>query len=389
MAQESTVRVELGQRGYDVVVGSGLLFQLGERARALFPNARRAFVVDDTGLPGSRLAVALSELEKAGFAVAHASVVASEAGKSLKTLEQVLISLAGSKHERGDVVVALGGGVVGDLAGFAAASYRRGVPVIQCPTTLLAMVDASVGGKTGVNLDLGTAEAPDLKKNAVGAFHQPSLVLADTDSLGSLAPRHLRAGLAECIKHGLIGADAGDPGLLEWTGKNLEKVVGLDRGLVTELVTRNVAVKARIVAGDEREEASSGGRALLNLGHTFGHAIETLPGLVHNRNPANVQLLHGEAVGLGLVAAAVCSAKLGLCPLELVDQVRDLLARAGLPTKVTGLPSDEVLLTLMGHDKKAVGGAMRLVLPVGGGRAKVVANPAREAVVAGLAAIRG
>jgi 3-dehydroquinate synthetase len=292
--------------------------------------------------------------------------------------------------------------VVGDLAGFAAASYRRGVPVIQCPTTLLAMVDASVGGKTGVNLDLGTAEAPDLKKNAVGAFHQPSLVLVDTDSLGSLAPRHLRAGLAECIKHGLIAADAGDPGLLEWTGANLERLLGLDQGLVTELVTRNVAVKARIVVGDEREEASSGGRALLNLGHTFGHAIETLarlsfegPGRVYREGTGPggdrraTLLLHGEAVGLGLVAAATCSAKLGLCPMGLVEQVRDLLTRAGLPTTVVGLPSDEAIITLMGHDKKAMGGVMRLVLPVGGGRAKVVANPALGAVVAGLAAIRG
>ncbi len=279
--------------------------------------------------------------------------------------------------------------MVGDLAGFAAATYRRGVPVIQCPTTLLAMVDASVGGKTGVNLDLGTSEAPDLKKNAVGAFHQPSLVLADTDSLGSLAPRHLRAGLAECIKHGMIAADAGDPGLLAWIGKNLNGLLGLDRALVTELVTRNVAVKARIVAGDEREENSSGGRAILNLGHTFGHAIETLPGLSPDRNMANAPLLHGEAVALGLVAAAACSAKLGLCPLGLLDQVGDLLTRAGLPTKVAGLPSDEAIITLMGHDKKAMGGAMRLVLPVGGGRAMVVANPAREGVAAGLAAIRG
>lgn len=372
---------------YSVHVGAGILSKVGEIAsHALREPSQRAFVAADWGVPSPAVKTVLDSLGDRGVRPSAMFITPSEEGKSWDSLKEILTRMAQSSLGRSAVLVSLGGGVVGDMAGFAASVYCRGIPVIQCPTTLLAMVDASVGGKTGVNLEL---PGYGLLKNYLGTFWQPAAVVADVEVLRSLPRRELSAGLAECIKHGLMGSDVEDPDLLDWTQANMGRVFDLDMAVIEELVTRNVSAKARIVSSDELEKDTSGGRALLNLGHTFGHAIETLPGLSPNQNRGNVQLLHGEAVGLGLVAAAVCSSKLGLCPVGLVDQVRDLLARAGLPTKVAGLPSDEVLLTLMGHDKKAVGGAMRLVLPVGGGRAKVVANPARDAVVAGLAAIRG
>jgi 3-dehydroquinate synthase len=383
------VRVPLRDRPYTVHVGAGVLAQVGEIAcRAVTAPATKAFIVADSGVPHAVVAACEKSLADRSLLPVTTSVTPTERNKTWGTLQSLLSQFAQARLDRSDLVIALGGGIVGDVAGFAAAVYRRGIPVVQCPTTLLAMVDASVGGKTGINLDLPGA---GLMKNMVGSFWQPVAVIADIEVLRSLPAREFRAGLAECIKHGLISAHADEPGLLDWTAASLDRFAALEPSALSELVHRNVSFKARIVQGDEREEApdQEGGRALLNLGHTFGHAIETLPNLSPDQDPSHAPLLHGEAVALGLVAATACSASLGLCPTTLLDEVRAILTRAGLPTRVAGLPPDDALITIMGHDKKARGGSMRLVLPLGGGRARVVSDPPRDAIAAGIAAMRG
>lgn len=384
----NTIRVQLAERAYDVHVGPGVLATLGPRTRErVGTRPKRTLLVHDAGVPASPVAAARVSLAAAGFSVSVASVPADENHKTLDTLERLCIAMASAKLERGEPVIALGGGIVGDVAGFAASVYRRGVPVVQCPTTLLSMVDASVGGKTGVNLDLGDGRAS--KKNLLGTFHQPSLVLADVDALRSLAPRQLRCGLAECIKHGLLAADCGDADLLDWIDANLARVLALDAAALTELVSRNVAIKARVVAGDEREEAEDGGgRALLNLGHTFGHAIEPLKNLSPDGEVKNAPLQHGEAVSLGLVAACHCAAAMGLCGHDIPTRVIALLARAGLPTSVRNLPPTDDLIEAMSHDKKVLGGVLRLVLPVGPGRCRVVTDAPRDAVRAAIDSLR-
>lgn len=371
-------------RSYEVVIGAGLLNGLGQRAASLTAG-RRAFVVVDEGVPAALRDAALGSLRAAGFAVTMQTLHPSETNKTIDTASRLLHAIAGTAHERRDPVIALGGGVTGDIAGFVAATWRRGVPVIQCPTTLLSMVDASVGGKTGVNI----AQGPDLRKNMVGAFWQPSLVLADIDALASLSERHLRSGLAECIKHGLI-SHATDPDLFTWTNAALVKCRMGDKAVLTELVARNVRVKASFVQDDEREEKPSaeGGRALLNLGHTFGHAIETLERLSPDGLPEHAPLQHGEAVAFGLVAAAATSCALGRLSAEDRDAVRVAVERLGLESRLLGLPSDDELLRAMAHDKKVIGGKLRLVLPVSLGRSVVVEDPDPGAVRAGLEAIR-
>lgn len=381
------VRVELGPRGYDVLVGPGTLAGLAAALLgALAPRkpARVALVHDD------RLPVALVERVVGSLAALAPSVVtvavhASEPEKSLATLENILRDLTLARLERWDPLIALGGGIVGDVAGFAAATYRRGIPFAQCPTTLLSMVDASVGGKTGVNLALGGG----LRKNMIGAFWQPRLVVADTSTLGTLPDRELRAGLAECLKHGLLSAGLGDPDLFHWTTSRAQAVLARDPAVLGELVARNVALKARVVGGDEREEApdAEGGRALLNLGHTFGHAIEPLPGLALDTG-VRAPLLHGEAIALGLVAAAHASRAAGLADAALPGAVEAALQASGLPTRASGLPDDGHLIRLMADDKKASGGQLRLILPTRIGESRVVAGPPRDAVVAGWRAIR-
>ncbi|MCC6676910.1 MAG: 3-dehydroquinate synthase [Phycisphaerales bacterium] len=380
-----SVRVDLAERSYDVLVGPALLSRVGGLARSRCrAGAARAFIVIDDNIPAAMVERAAAALEGAGFRTSRAAVRASESGKSLETVQKLLVSFAATRHERWDPVIALGGGIVGDVTGFAAGIYRRGVPFIQCPTTLLSMVDASVGGKTGANLEVDGA----LKKNLVGVFHQPIGVLADLDTLGSLPDRELRAGLAECVKHAMISADFGDPGLWRWTLDHAEALLARDPARLTELVVRNVGVKARVVAGDEREETEGGGRALLNLGHTFGHAIEPMAHLSPDGDPRHAPLLHGEAVALGLVAACATAESIGSSPPGLRGEVESLLARLGLPTRVAGLPADEVTLTAIAHDKKVMSGRLRLVLPRGIGRAEVVAAPPEAAVRTGLSAIR-
>lgn len=382
------VQVSLdGMRDYEVLVGHALTDTLADRVRAVCPTAKRAFIVIDAGLPQAAGAAVGSALSRRHFGVSSITIRPTEGDKSLDTLERILVALAESRHERRDPVIALGGGIVGDVTGFAAASYRRGVPVVQCPTTLLSMVDASVGGKTGLNLRTSDGS---LKKNLVGAFHQPRLVVADVSVLSSLPDRQLRAGLAECVKHALLSDEFGDPLLLAWIEAGASAVLARDNATLTELVARNVAIKARVVAGDEREEAESaaGGRALLNLGHTFGHAIETLPDLSPTGNAGEAPLHHGEAVALGTMAALDAAAMLKLASAALCDRVGALLSRLGLPTKVKGLPSGDRMLELMGHDKKVLGGVLRLVLPCDGGTCKVVDNPDRAVVLAAIDSIR-
>lgn len=384
----SRVQVSLdGTRDYEVLVGHALTDTLADRVRALCPTAKRAFIVVDAGLPQAAGAAVGSALSRRQFGVSSITIRPTEGDKSLDTLDRVLVALAESRHERRDPVIALGGGIVGDVSGFAAASYRRGVPVVQCPTTLLSMVDASVGGKTGVNLRTSDGS---LKKNLVGAFHQPRLVVADVSLLSSLPDRQFRAGLAECVKHALLSSEFGDPSLLGWIEARASAILARDNAILTELVARNVAIKARVVAGDEREEAESaaGGRALLNLGHTFGHAIETLPDLSPTGNAGDAPLHHGEAVALGTMAALDAAARLKLASAALRDRVGALLSRLGLPTKVKGLPSGERVLELMSHDKKVLGGVLRLVLPCDGGTCKVVDNPGRPIVLAAIDSIR-
>lgn len=384
----TTLRINFAESrppGYEVVVGPGLLKELGRRLAAIQVGpVRQAFLLADDKLPSALIDSAVASIKEAGFAVSLATAHASESDKSLAAYSSLMARLAATRHERRDPVIALGGGIVGDLAGFIAATYRRGVPVIQCPTTLLSMVDASVGGKTGVNIDAGGS----LRKNMVGAFWQPALVLADTDVLTTLPERHLRAGLGECLKHGMI-SHATDPGLLDWTLDHLDAVMHHRAEVLSELVARNIRVKASFVEGDEREEKPSaqGGRALLNLGHTFAHAIETIPGLSPTGLPEHEPLHHGEAVALGLVAAAYTASAMDRLPWFVAEQVRRAVEAAGLPTKIAGLPGEESMIGLMLHDKKVAGGRLRLVLPVESNRAEVVDDPPFPAVQTGLSAI--
>lgn len=387
-APTRTITVGLGPRSYDVVVGAGILPTLGQRTSAVFGDdlpqrrgaLRRAFIVRDTGVPDAAFADASRSLADAGYEARAFPLTPSEETKTLATAQAILAELARSRHERTDPVVALGGGVTGDVAGFAAAVYRRGVPVVQCPTTLLAMVDASVGGKTGVNLEAGGG---GLLKNLVGAFHQPSLVVCDVSLLATLPEAEFRCGLAECIKHGLIGGDWRDPDLLEWTHSSLGPILAREEAHLVELVARNVALKAAVVMSDEREtgDGPGGGRLALNAGHTVAHAIETIPAADGGH------LKHGDAVAIGLIAEAVMGERLGATLRGTADRLRDTLAAAGLPTAAPGLAPTDVVMGRMRDDKKTAGGRLRLPLPSGEGRCRVIIDPPEDAVVAGLEAV--
>ena len=334
-----TLNVALGERAYPIHIGPGLLQQSDLIAAAL--ATPRAAIVSNGVVAPLYLERLAAPLRAAGVRVTEIILPDGESHKNWETLNRIFDILLAERCDRGTTVVALGGGVVGDLAGFAAASYQRGVPFIQVPTTLLAQVDSSVGGKTGINHPRG--------KNMVGAFWQPRLVIADTDTLATLPDRELSAGLAEVIKYGLIR----DLPFLDWLDKNLARLTARDAEALSYAIERSCANKAEVVAADERETAKDGGRALLNLGHTFGHAIET--GIGYG------QWLHGEAVAAGTVMAAELSRRLGwLGPADVV-RVRDLLARAGLPVAGPKLGAERYL-DLMGHDKKVVAGKLRLVL---------------------------
>ncbi|MET0545355.1 MAG: 3-dehydroquinate synthase [Caulobacterales bacterium] len=346
MSPATRVPVSLGARSYDVVVGDDLLREAGALI-APFLTRKRVFVAADENAEAQHGEALRQSLAAADIDGIWVKVPSGEGQKSFAGIETMLDAFLAAGIERKDFIIAFGGGVVGDLAGFAAAIVKRGVDFIQIPTTLLSQVDSSVGGKTAINATAG--------KNLVGVFHQPRLVIADSAVLKTLPARELRAGLAEIIKYGLID----DPDFFAWVAAN---AAGLGKGetsLLAEAVRRSVAAKARVVAIDEHE---TGPRALLNLGHTFAHAIEACAGM-HGK------ILHGEAVGAGLSAAFRFSHFLGLCPEGECRKVDAALAALGLETNWTKLPgapfAPEALLEAMRHDKKNSGGALTFILANG------------------------
>jgi 3-dehydroquinate synthase len=391
------IRVNTPSTPSEVFVGPGVLERAGSLMLAALSAGdqappRQAALLVDSGVPQDVVDGLRASLDQAGVRTTSAKFTTSERSKTLEGLEPMLDALLRAKLERHEPVVALGGGILGDMAGFAAASYRRGVPWINCPTTLLSMVDASVGGKTGVNLRGSDAV---LKKNMLGAFWQPAAVLVDPRVLASLPARLMRCGLAECVKHGMLSATPGieDPMLGAWISEHVGDLLAHDEAALSELIARNISVKARVVERDEREEsaASDSGRALLNLGHTFGHAIEPMPGLSlpgKLAHPGAESLQHGEAVALGMVAAAACSVELGLAHPSLCEHLEQTLVSIGLPTKVAGLPATPVVVEAMSHDKKVASGKLRLILPIGRGVCRVIVDAPSKAVAAGIDAIR-
>jgi 3-dehydroquinate synthase len=347
--EPTTVNVALGERSYDIVIGRGLLPSLGQRIAALRPGAKVAIVSDEM-VAQHHLAAALAAAAGAKLEASTIVVPAGESSKSFSVLDRVCDGLIAARIERGDLVVALGGGVIGDLAGFAAAVVRRGLDYVQVPTSLLAQVDSSVGGKTAIDSRHG--------KNLIGAFHQPILVVADTALLDTLPPREFRAGYAEVAKYGLIG----DAGFFAWLEANWQEVFA--GGPAREhAIAVSCRAKALTVARDERE---TGERALLNLGHTFGHAFEAAAGL-------SGRLLHGEAISLGMVCAFEFSARRGLLATADAARVERHLAATGLPTRLRqvegGLPDAERLMELIGQDKKVKRGKLTFILARGIGAA--------------------
>ncbi len=331
-----TLTVQLAERSYPIHIGVGVL----NRADLLLPHLKqkKVVVVSNTTVAPLYLDRLRSTLEKAGISVLPVILPDGERYKTWETLNLIFDSLLGAHCERSTTLIALGGGVIGDMGGFAAACYQRGMPFIQVPTTLLSLVDSSVGGKTAINHPLG--------KNMIGAFYQPKLVLADIATLDTLPDRELRAGLAEVIKYGLIR----DPEFFVWLEGNMESLLAREREALAYAVYRSCENKAEVVAADERE---SGERALLNLGHTFGHAIET--GLGYG------EWLHGEAIAAGTLIAAELSKRLGWIDGASVARIESLFLRAGLP--VYGAPLGATrYLELMRHDKKVQDGKLRLVL---------------------------
>lgn len=347
-----TVPVTLAAGGYEVIIGSSLITRAGGLLGKVLPQ-RRAVVVTDRTVAALHLPTLLAGLETAGFSTGQIIVEPGEASKSVAAWAAVIDQLLDQGVERRTAVIALGGGVVGDLAGFAAAATLRGLPFVQIPTTLLAQVDSSVGGKTGINTRQG--------KNLIGAFYQPRIVLADTDTLATLPPRELRAGYAEIVKTGLIG----DAAFYDWCEQNGAGVIGGNRALQAQAVQTACAFKAAVVGDDEREEKPNDGRALLNLGHTFGHALEAEVGYGQG-------LLHGEAVAVGLGLAFGLSAKLGHCAPELRGRVEAHLASVGLPAELSMLNrrfSAAALVRHMRRDKKMRDGTLHFVLVRGIGQA--------------------
>jgi 3-dehydroquinate synthase len=351
----AVVEVNLPQHRYRVVIEPGLLPRLGALVREAAPHGQAALLAD-RALGATHGAAVESALRAAGYRVLYRDFPAGEDHKNLDTVRDLYTALLDAHLERGSPVVALGGGVVTDTAGFVAATYLRGVPLVTCPTTLLAMVDAAVGGKTGVNVPQG--------KNLIGSFYQPRLVAIDPEVLATLPVRELRGGLAECVKHGVIR----DPELFEFIERNVAAILRRQTGVLGELVERNVRIKAAVVMADEKE---AGERAHLNFGHSFGHAIEaTCPGGLGA--PGSYQ--HGEAVALGMVAATGLAVQMGRCPPVVLERLTALLGRIGLPTRADDLAPVATLLDSMRRDKKVAGGRVRLVLPDRLGAVSIVAD---------------
>ena len=354
-----TVHVDLGARSYDVRIGTGLIERAGQAIAPLLKRPRVAVLTDETvgALHLDALRAGLGDVAMTALALP-----AGEATKGWDQFSRAVDWLLAEKVERRDVVIAFGGGVIGDLAGFAAAVLRRGVRFVQIPTSLLAQVDSSVGGKTGINSTHG--------KNLIGAFHQPSLVLADIGVLATLTPRDFLSGYGEVVKYGLLG----DAAFFDWLEDNGPALAAGDRALRQYAVRRSVEMKARIVERDETEE---GDRALLNLGHTFCHALETATGY-------SGRLLHGEGVAIGCALAFELSQRLGLCSQEEPSRVRAHLRAMGMKADLADIPGDlpdaEGLLALMAQDKKVVDGKLRFVLARGIGAAFVASDVPGDAV---------
>jgi 3-dehydroquinate synthase len=360
------VHVALGSRSYDVLIGPDLL----PRAAALVAErqgARRAAIVTDRHVAAHHLATLAGPLQADGRLRGSIILEPGEATKSFGQLGALCERLLDVGVERGDVVVAMGGGVIGDLAGFAAAVLRRGVRFVQVPTSLLAQVDSSVGGKTGINTPQG--------KNLIGAFHQPSLVIADTSLLATLPPRELRAGYAEVAKYGLLG----DAPFFAWLEAHVGEVMELQPAAIAKAVATSIEMKARIV---ERDETEVGDRMLLNLGHTFGHALEAFTGY-------SSRLLHGEGVSIGMCLAFRLSEELGLCNPQTAARVAGHLKAVGLPTRISDIPGTQpdaaTLVRLMGQDKKVADGQLTFILARAVGDAFVTRDVGAERVGAFLA----
>ncbi|MEC9434667.1 MAG: 3-dehydroquinate synthase [Pseudomonadota bacterium] len=369
-----TVDVALGARAYRIEIGPGLLSRAGELIGPLLPRPRVAVVTDET-VAARHLETLRAGLAAAGIEMEALALPPGEATKNWADLGRTVDWLLARKVERDDLVVALGGGVIGDLAGFAAAILRRGVGFVQIPTTLLAQVDSAVGGKTGVNSPHG--------KNLIGAFHQPRLVLADIDALETLPSRELLSGYAEVVKYGLLG----DAAFFEWLEANGPALAAGDAAARMRAVRRSCEMKAEIVARDETEQ---GDRALLNLGHTFGHALESATGY-------SDRLLHGEGVSIGCALAFELSARLGLCSQETPGRVAAHFAAMGMRSRLADIPGDlpdaDGLLALMAQDKKVKAGRLTFILARGIGEAFVTRDVPAEALAAllsdALAARRG
>ena len=350
-----TLNVSLGERSYPIYIGAGVL----SRGDLILPfiKQKKAVVVTNATVAPLYLDQLRSTLEQGGISVLPVVLPDGEQFKTWETLNLIFDALLGARCERGTTLVALGGGVIGDMGGFAAACYQRGMPFVQVPTTLLSQVDSSVGGKTAINHPMG--------KNMIGAFYQPKLVLADISTLDTLPDRELKAGLAEVIKYGLIR----DPEFFDWLEANLDRLLAREREALIHAVRRSCANKAEVVAADEHE---SGERALLNLGHTFGHAIET--GMGYG------EWLHGEAVAAGTLIAADLSRRLGWIDDAAVGRIEALFVRAGLPVHAPDLGVEQYM-DLMSHDKKVQEGRLRFVLLQGIGKA-VVSSQATAAQIA-------
>ncbi|MGE4249992.1 MAG: 3-dehydroquinate synthase [Parvibaculaceae bacterium] len=360
-AANATVAVDLGARSYAIAIGEGLLKEAGARLRPLFKRPLTA-IVTDGNVAALHLATLRASLAAAGIESTTIVLPAGEATKSYRHLAETCDGLLAAGIERRDMVIALGGGVIGDLAGFAAAVLRRGVDFIQIPTTLLAQVDSSVGGKTGINSPHG--------KNLIGAFHQPRAVLIDIALLDTLPGRELAAGYAEVAKYGLLG----DAGFFAWLEAHAGSIFAGDAQARVKAITRSCEMKARIVAEDETE---TGVRALLNLGHTFGHALEAATGY-------SQRLLHGEAVAIGMAQAFRFSHKLGLVAEADAARVETHLRQVGLPTRLAdiagNLPEPRKLIEIMRQDKKAVAGKLTFILTRGIGQAFIARDVEEKAV---------
>lgn len=358
-----TVKVELGSRSYEVHIGPGMLDRLGYVAHQA--GFRRAAVITDSTVGPLYGQKAIDSLTAAGVGTTLITFPAGEQNKTLATVGTIFDRLLTAQPpiDRKTLIVALGGGVAGDIAGFVAATALRGIPFFQCPTTLLADVDASVGGKTGVDHPAG--------KNLIGAFHQPRAVLIDVATLAGLPADELRNGLAECVKHGVIR----DAGLLDLLEQNAQAIFACDHDALTDLVARNVAIKAAVVSADERE---AGQREYLNFGHTVGHALETLAGY---------NMSHGQAVSLGMTAACQLAAGLGFIDQPYAARVEALLKSLGLPVR-SPLADCRMAIEIMRRDKKARDGRIRMVLPTGPGTVETFEDIAEADIATAIEYIR-